>query len=79
MAFPSFPCGTPHQVLHPNNGFSHTSGATVHLPNSVDGEHQLEKLEFALAVALTRGDQDRSNQLRCQIAALGGNCVEPGT
>lgn len=44
-----------------------------------EGEHQLEKLEFALAVALTRGDQQRSEQLRQQIAALGGNQEEPGT
>ena len=41
--------------------------------------HQLEKLEFALAVAITRGDADRINQLRAQIAALGGNREEPGT
>jgi hypothetical protein len=44
-----------------------------------EGDHQLEKLEFALAVALTRGDQHRSAQLRDQIAALGGNQEEPGT
>ena len=44
-----------------------------------EGEHQLEKLEFALAVALTRGDQQRSQQLRELIAALGGNQEEPGT
>lgn len=43
------------------------------------GEHQLEKLEFALAVALTRGDQARSSELRRQIDALGGNHEEPGT
>ncbi|MFZ9271542.1 MAG: hypothetical protein ACO23C_09920 [Prochlorococcaceae cyanobacterium] len=43
------------------------------------GDHQLEKLEFALAVALTRGDQQRSADLRRQIDALGGNCEEPGT
>jgi len=43
------------------------------------GDHQLEKLEFALAVALTRGDQERSADLRRQIDALGGNCEEPGT
>lgn len=41
--------------------------------------HQLEKLEFALAVAITRGDRDRITQLRDQIAALGGNREEPGT
>ncbi|MEB3183881.1 MAG: hypothetical protein VKN15_05780 [Cyanobacteriota bacterium] len=44
-----------------------------------EGEHQLEKLEFALAVALTRGDLQRSQQLRDAIAALGGNREEPGT
>lgn len=48
------------------------SGGTV-------GEHQLEKLEFALAVALTRGDQERSSELRRLIDALGGNHEEPGT
>jgi hypothetical protein len=46
---------------------------------SMEGDHQLEKLEFALAVALTRGDQQRSRLLRDQIEALGGNCEEPGT
>ncbi len=44
-----------------------------------EGDHQLEKLEFALAVALTQGDIHRSEVLRDQIAALGGNHEEPGT
>ena len=44
-----------------------------------EGGHQLEKLEFALAVAITRGDRFRSDQLRAQIADLGGNIEEPGT
>ncbi|KZR84626.1 hypothetical protein MITS9509_02040 [Synechococcus sp. MIT S9509] len=44
-----------------------------------EGGHQLEKLEFALAVAITRGDQSKSDQLRAQIADLGGNIEEPGT
>jgi len=44
-----------------------------------EGGHQLEKLEFALAVAETRGDQCRSEQLRAEIADLGGNIEEPGT
>jgi len=39
----------------------------------------LEKLEFALAVALTRGDGERSLALRQAIEALGGNDEEPGT
>jgi protein-arginine kinase activator protein McsA len=45
----------------------------------VEGDHQLEKLQFALAVALTRQDARRSAELREQIAALGGNLEEPGT
>ena len=44
-----------------------------------EGGHQLEKLEFALALAESRGDQSRSILLRSQIAALGGNIEEPGT
>ena len=44
-----------------------------------EGGHQLEKLEFALAVAITRGDQRRVDELRTQIDALGGNREEPGT
>lgn len=46
---------------------------------TAEGDHQLEKLEFALAVALSRGDLQRSAQLRAQIEALGGNHEEPGT
>lgn len=46
---------------------------------SSENDHQLEKLEFALAVAITRGDATRVQSLREQIAALGGNCEEPGT
>lgn len=48
-------------------------------PRSSENEHQLEKLEFALAVAMTRGDAGRIQSLRQQIADLGGNCEEPGT
>ena len=47
--------------------------------NFFEGGHQLEKLEFALAVAITRGDENRSELLRAQIAELGGNVEEPGT
>jgi len=63
------------------SGRSLTSTPRCHLQSGeqIEGEHQLEKLEFALAVALTRGDQQRSGQLRAQIEALGGNCEEPGT
>ena len=45
----------------------------------VEGGHQLEKLEFALAVAEARGDQLRCSTLRDRIADLGGNAEEPGT
>lgn len=45
----------------------------------IEGGHQLEKLEFALAVAEARGDSERCSFLRDQITDLGGNAEEPGT
>ena len=45
----------------------------------IEGGHQLEKLEFALAVAQTKGDEDKSLALRKKIFELGGNVEEPGT
>ena len=44
-----------------------------------EGGHQLEKLEFALAVAQTKGDEEKSLLLREKIVKLGGNVEEPGT
>ena len=44
-----------------------------------EGGHQLEKLEFALAIAQTNGDQKKSIILRKKIVELGGNVEEPGT
>ena len=44
-----------------------------------EGGHQLEKLEFALAVAQTKGDKEKSLVLREKIVELGGNVEEPGT
>ena len=44
-----------------------------------EGGHQLEKLEFALAIAQTKGDEKKSNVLRKKIVELGGNVEEPGT
>ena len=41
--------------------------------------HQLEKLEFALAIAQTNGDEKKSISLRKKIVELGGNVEEPGT
>tara|TARA_B100000700_G_scaffold283778_1_gene336491 strand:+ start:811 stop:1023 length:213 start_codon:yes stop_codon:yes gene_type:complete len=45
----------------------------------VEGGHQLEKLEFALAISESKGDQSRANFLRAKIDKLGGNIEEPGT
>ncbi|MFQ6539470.1 MULTISPECIES: hypothetical protein [Aphanothece] len=45
----------------------------------MEGDHQLEKLEFALAVALSRGDQERIRLLRAEIDAFGAHGEEPGT
>ena len=45
----------------------------------IEGGHQLEKLEFALALAEARGDLSRCSTLRDRIADLGGNAEEPGT
>ena len=44
-----------------------------------EGGHQLEKLEFALAIAQTQGDEEKSSALRKKIFELGGNVEEPGT
>ena len=44
-----------------------------------EGGHQLEKLEFALAVAQTQGDEEKSLELSKKIVELGGNVEEPGT
>ena len=44
-----------------------------------EGGHQLEKLEFALAIAQTNGDEKKSISLRKKIFELGGNVEEPGT
>ena len=45
----------------------------------VEGGHQLEKLEFALAIAQSKGDEKKSIVLRKKIVELGGNVEEPGT
>ena len=87
MAFPSSALSSSAHsspTLRPGaNGVANPQGRRQPTPFPLnphpEGEHQLEKLEFALAVALTRGDQQRSQQLRQQIAALGGNQEEPGT
>jgi protein-arginine kinase activator protein McsA len=82
MAYPapsSFSHSSSHSVGSPVRATTLTPRCSQHVLTQTEGDHQLEKLEFALAVALTRGDQHRSAQLRDQIAALGGNQEEPGT
>ena len=44
-----------------------------------DQDHQLEKLEFALALALSKGYHDKAHHLRSCIEALGDQGEEPGT
>ena len=44
-----------------------------------EGGHQLEKLEFDLAIAQSMGDEKKSISLRKKIVELGGNVEEPGT
>jgi protein-arginine kinase activator protein McsA len=70
MAFPT-----------PSPRVSGHTGRSPHLPRHLpsEGEHHLEKLQFSLAVALSRGDHQRSAQLRRQIAELGEVHEEPGT
>ncbi|NDC14498.1 MAG: hypothetical protein EBZ76_04715 [Synechococcaceae bacterium WB9_2_170] len=73
--------GTGSAASHRPGSFPASSDSAPSGPRHAgqEGEHKLEKLEFALAVALTRGDLQRSQSLREQIAALGGNQEEPGT
>ena len=44
-----------------------------------DLDHQLEKLEFALALSQTFGDKIKSAKLRHQIELIGYSYEEPGT
>jgi len=42
-------------------------------------DHQMEKLQVALAVAVSRGDAIRIQDLRNRIAEFGDSGAEPGT
>ncbi|MCP9839951.1 hypothetical protein KBY93_04790 [Synechococcus sp. J7-Johnson] len=63
----------------PRNGGSMPPQPFIHRPGYIEGGHQLEKLEFALAIAISRGDTSRADQLRSQIDVLGDLGEEPGT
>ncbi len=45
----------------------------------IEIDHQLEKLEFALAISQTIGDSNKSAKIRAQIKNIGYNNQEPGT
>ena len=79
MALPNGHRPAAPQPVSAANGTPVSSTPACRSRSYSESGHQLEKLEFALAVAITRGDQLREQQLREQIAALGGNREEPGT
>jgi hypothetical protein len=79
MSFPLTPpsCTAGHQGARQGSASAYRPSSCHPLP--MEGEHQLEKLQFALAIALTRGDAIRSSKLREEIAKLGEDREEPGT
>ena len=66
-------------VMSPKISFRSNKNPIKKKLSFFEGGHQLEKLEFALAVAQTKGDQEKSLSLRKKIVELGGNVEEPGT
>ena len=49
------------------------------MKNLLDLDYQLEKLEFALALSKTVGDNIKSAKIRNQIEVIGYSYEEPGT
>ncbi len=49
------------------------------IKNQLEIDHQLEKLEFALAISQTFGDNVKSDQIKDQIKIIGFKYQEPGT
>ena len=66
-------------VMAPQISYTATKNPIKKKLSFIEGGHQLEKLEFALAVAQTKGDEEKSLVLRKKIIELGGNVEEPGT
>ena len=66
-------------VMSSQISYSANKGRIKKKLSFVEGGHQLEKLEFALAIAQTKGDEKKSIILRKKIVELGGNIEEPGT
>jgi hypothetical protein len=79
MSFPTSHHAFGGTASGPRPALSGLPRSTTCRPLPAEGDHHLEKLEFALAIALTRGDAQRSRQLREEIDRLGGNREEPGT
>ena len=47
--------------------------------SELEFDHQLEKLEFALAISQTIGDNIKSAKIRNEIEVIGYKYEEPGT
>ena len=47
--------------------------------SQIDLDHQVEKLEFALALSQSIGDNIKSDQIMNQIKRIGYTYEEPGT
>ena len=45
----------------------------------IEIDHQLEKLEFALAISNAKGDKKQSEYIESQIKKIGFYYQEPGT
>ena len=45
----------------------------------IEKDHQLEKLEFALAISQSIGDKTSSDEIKDQINKIGFSLEEPGT
>ena len=45
----------------------------------LETDHHVEKLEFALAISQTIGDQVKSNKIKEQLNNIGEKSHEPGT
>ena len=75
---PTIPASSACTVTHSTTTL-HSMSVGSSRSGFIEGGHQLEKLEFALAIAEARGDLSRCSTLRDRIADLGGNAEEPGT
>lgn len=59
--------------------FSRAAHGVHTLSTELEREHELEKLEFALALAIAEGRSEAADGLRSRIESFGGCGEEPGT